>query len=96
MQSRRFGLSALIGIGTTFALLALAFWVDDQGLARALFWQNTLLQNAIPGHNIGTSEEPVLEGTPVHLLASLVSIPLGCVIYGATSFLVLGLLNRRS
>ena len=96
MQSHRFAWSALIGIGITLALLALAFWVDDKELSRALFWHNTLIQNAIPGFNIGTPEKPIIEGTPLHLLAFLVSIPIGFVIYGALAYLALGLVKRRT
>ena len=96
MQSHRFALSALIGIGVTLALLALAFLVDDKELARAIFWHNTMIQNAIGGYNIGTPEMPVIEGTPMNLLAFLASIPLGFVIYGAIAYFFIGLLRRRT
>ena len=96
MNSRRVALSALIGVGVTLALLALAFGVSDKNLAQAIFWHNTLIQNAIGGYNIGTPEQPVIEGTPMNILAFLASIPLGFLIYGVIAYFVIGLLGRRT
>ena len=96
MQSRRLAISALIGIGVTLSLLALAFLVDDIQVSRALFWHNTLIQNTIGGYNIGTTEKPVIEGTPLNILAFLASIPLGFVIYGVIAYVVLGFVRRRT
>ena len=96
MQSHRLALSALIGIVVTLLLLVLAFTVDDRDLAQAIFWQNTLIQNAITGYNIGTVEKPVVEGTPINILAFLASIPLGFLIYGAIAYVVLTLVRPRT
>ena len=96
MHSRNLRFSALIGVGVTLLLLALAFWTDNDQVSRTLFWHNTLIQKAIGGHNIGTAEEPVIEGTPLNLVAFLASIPLGFLIYGAVAYLVLRLVSRRT
>jgi hypothetical protein len=96
MHARHLKVAALIGVFVTLLLLALAFWTDDDQLSRILFWHNTLIQKAIGGYNIGTPEEPVIEGTPVNLVAFLASIPLGFLIYGAIAYVVLCLIRRRT
>jgi len=88
-----------IAIGTvlTLSLLGLAAAADSAGLATladALFWQNGLLQHFAPLHNIGTSERPIYEGTPINFLAFLASIPLGIVIYSVAAYLALHRFQR--
>jgi len=80
-------------------LLALAFGIGSagyDGAARAIFWQNSLLQASVGGHEIGTPEKPILEATPLNLFAFYASIPLGVAIYGCLGFFLIPRLRRRA
>ena len=82
-----------IGVLVTFVLFGLALVAAEFGqesLASFLTWQNTLLQSLAPLGNIGTADHPVYEGTPLNLLAGLLSFPLGFAIYGCAAFYWLG------
>ena len=89
------------GIGTllTLFLLALAVLAGAYGmdrLASALFWQNTVLQAQAPLGNIGTEARPVMEGSPLNIVAFLASIPLGIVIYSSLAYVGLRLRGSRT
>jgi hypothetical protein len=89
---RRCLLALAVGVVATLVLLALAFLADAcdlDGVARALFWQNSLLQSLVPLGNMGTAEHPVYEGSPLNFLAFLASIPLGIAIYTLLAWIVL-------
>lgn len=58
-------------------------------LARAIFWQNGLLQGIILLHNIGTEQDPVYEGGPLNIRAFYASIPLGFILYAIISYATL-------
>jgi hypothetical protein len=94
---RRFLLALGGGVLATFVLLALAFLAgayDMDWLARALFWQNSLLQSLVPLGDIGTPGKPVHEGSPLNLLAFLASIPLGIAIYSSLLWTALAFRGR--
>ena len=89
--------ASIFGIAFTLLLLTGAFVADSaghSGLARAIFWQNGLLQAAVPLNNIGTAQEPVYEGTPLNLMAFVASIPLGFIIYGVAGYVALRFRQR--
>src|SRR5580693_2408104 len=88
-----------IGIVATFAMIGLAFVVDDAGyedFAQYLNWPNLLLQNLAPPHNIGTADHHFLEGSPLNVLAFYASIPFGTLIYGCVAFVTFRLRRRTS
>jgi len=88
-----------IGVLATAVLFALSFAADSFGLtslANGLLWQNTLLQSFAPLGNIGTSQHPVYEGTPLNLLAFLASIPSSIIIYSLVAYAVLSVARRRA
>ena len=96
---KRILLAFAIGVLATAALFALSFAADSFGftsLANAFLWQNTLLQSLAPLGNMGTSEHPVYEGTPLNFLAFLASVPLGIVIYSVMAYAVLSMVRRRA
>jgi hypothetical protein len=96
---RNFAIAGILGVAVTLLLFAVAFVAGSAGhteLARALFWQNELLQALIPRHNIGTPEHPIYEGTPLHLIGFIASIPIGFVIYGVLAYIALRLLRRNT
>jgi hypothetical protein len=89
--------ASVCGVVITLMLLAGAFAADafaHQDLARALFWQNSLLQQLAPPNNIGTLQKPIYEGTPLNLLAFLASIPFGFIIYGVIAYAALRVQRR--
>ncbi|MFN2563888.1 MAG: hypothetical protein ABR499_02595 [Gemmatimonadaceae bacterium] len=50
----------------------------------------------VPYHNIGTPENPVYEGTPLHILAAIAAVPLCAALYTAAGYLLLTLVRRRA
>jgi hypothetical protein len=49
----------------------------------------------VPPVNIGTPENPIYEGTPIHMLAWLSGIPLAFVLYSVAGYIWLRL-RRKS
>ncbi len=97
MKSRTAILGAAVGIGVALTAATefsayFAYDIGAEGLAHALTWANTLLQDAVPCNNIGTAAEPLCEGTPLNLLAYFASFPLSLAAY---SLLAYGLVLRR-
>jgi hypothetical protein len=96
---RRILLAFLIGVGATGVLWILATSAATHGFtttAKALFWQNSLLQQFVPLPDIGSAEHPFPEGSPLTILAYLASFPFGILIYGIAAFLTLRLQSSRS
>jgi hypothetical protein len=82
------------GIGVLFTALtaALSYFASQAGadlLSEILFWPNTLMQSLVPLHNIGTTAHPLYEGTPLNIVAFLVSFPLAVLVYGITAYIFL-------
>jgi len=89
--------AGIFGVALTLLLLACACAADSTGhpdLAGAIFWQNGLMQSAVPLNNIGAVQAPVYEGTPLNLVAFFASIPLGFIIYGVAAYAALRVLRR--
>jgi hypothetical protein len=96
---RRILLAGAIGVLATAAMLALSFVTDTFGfplLSRGLLWQNSLLQALVPLANIGTTDHPIYEGSPLNLLAFVASIPLGIIVYGVVAYIVLFMVSSRN
>ena len=73
-----------IGVGITLALFGLSYLAATTGhsqLSAVFYWQGWGLQVLVPAPNIGTSEQPLYEATPLHLVAFFAGLPLGVVIY---------------
>jgi hypothetical protein len=97
MNSRLWRVASALGIGIvlTGALSGGAFLAHNAGaepIARVLFWPNTLLQELVSPHNIGTPTQPLYEGTPLNFLAFLASFPLGLLAYSVVAYV--GLAKR--
>lgn len=91
--------AALIGVATTLLLFASALVADEAGFVRtaqSLLWQNSLLQGLVPLINIGTIEKPFYEGSPLNILAFFASIPVGFIVYGVASYVVLRIRQRST
>jgi len=50
-----------------------------------------LAVSLVPASNIGTPEKPMYEGTPLHLLAALASVPLCALVYSVFAYTLLAL-----
>ena len=89
--------AALIGVVTTLLLFASALVAGEAGFirtAKTLLWQNSLLQGLVPLINMGSAEKPFYEGSPLNILAFFASIPVGFVVYGVASYVVLRIQQR--
>ena len=89
-------IAASTGAVLTLATSVLAAVLANAGYesaAAVIYWPNTLLQGMVPKHNIGTSETPIYEGTPLNFVAFCASFLLACVSYSAAAT---WLLRRRN
>jgi hypothetical protein len=85
----------LLGTVATPAAVILAV-PAPRPLDAVLAWPLVLLDIWVgPGPNVGTAEEPIYEGTPVHLAALVVGIVLTWVFYVLVARLVLWRVARR-
>lgn len=84
--------SITAGIGMAAILQVLALLAAQRGLttlSRFLDWPGTLMQSALPCTPIPTAVGAGCEATPLHLVASLASLPVSAVIYSWLVYLVL-------
>jgi hypothetical protein len=65
-----------------------AYRSDAPLLAKILRWPNTLLEGLVPPTNIGSTEHPVFEATPVDVFLYLAGYPLGAIVYAAIAYVV--------
>jgi len=98
-QPSRLKRATAIGTGIAIALFIASelsgvfghrFW------AHIFEWQASLLQAFIPPHNIGTPEQPLYEGTPVHLFAWYVGVALSVPLYITIAYAILRLIRFRA
>jgi hypothetical protein len=97
MRSRSacFGIATAVGVLLTAVLQGTSYLAYESGfefLSYALNWPNVALQSLAPCNNIGTTEQPLCEGTPVNYFAYLVSVPVGAAVYTFIAYLLI----RRS
>ena len=73
--------------------------VDPPFLVKALLWPAYLVGPAIgrllPRGNIGTTEHPVYEGTPIDFLVGFALVGFSIFLYPVVTFVVLSLISRR-
>jgi hypothetical protein len=94
---KRVGVAVVMGFLLTLGLNGLAFSTGNLGyplLSKMLIWPNTLLQSLIPLNNIGTAERPIMEGTPLNVLAFIASIPLAWFVYFCIAYVWLASRKR--
>lgn len=63
--------------------------------ARMLAWPSLLLISWVPEIETGTPEVPFREFTPVHMLAGILGIPAGFLLYSAIAWIVIAALRAR-
>ena len=86
---------AVLSIALAFGLTAVGVYAGFQTGAswewpfRILLWPASLLTSWIPGHNIGTAEDPVYEGTPLHLIVFLGGAVVTFLLYAVAAFIAL-------
>ena len=72
--------------------------VDPPSLVKVLLWPVFLLGPVIgrvlPRGNIGTTEHPAYEGTPIDVLAGFALVGLSIFFYPVATFVVLSLVQR--
>ena len=82
------------GIGVLFTALtaALSYFALQAGaelFSEILFLPNTLTQSLVPLHNIGTTAQPLYEGTPLNIAAFFMSFSLAILVYGTAAYIFL-------
>ena len=78
-----------------FVASEVAFETGHGRLARVLEWQASLLQRAVPTPTFGTKENPIYEGTPLHIFAWYVGVVLSVPMYSAIAYSALALRRRN-
>ena len=90
-------LSVLSGIFISSLFSALAFYVGDQGyekMAMILYWPGIFLVNLVPLHNIGSSQSPFYEWTPIHFAALATGYPLGILVYSIVTYVCIKIYRK--
>jgi hypothetical protein len=77
-----------------FVASEVAFETGHGRLARLLEWQASLLQSTVPTPTFGTKENPIYEGTPLHIFAWYVGVVLSIPMYSAIAYAALALRRR--
>ena len=78
---------------TTLGFLV-AFVTGGDFIGRLFYWQGYLLQDLVAAPNLGTTDHPHYEATPVHLIAFIFGIPFGILVYSSLSYVVLSLVQK--
>jgi hypothetical protein len=82
------GIGVLITAGTAAAAFALSSR-GAESVSEVVFWPNTFLQALVPAPNIGTSDHPLYEGTPLNFFAFLASFPFAVTLYAFIAYMFL-------
>jgi hypothetical protein len=69
--------------------------VEPSAFAQTVLAPVPWVVSLVPAHNIGTTDHPVYEGTPVLFAAALAALPLCAAIYTAVGYVLLTLVRRR-
>jgi hypothetical protein len=88
--------SIIIGMAITAAGFVAAFFTAGSNLEHVFYWQGYLLQNLVSAPNIGSAQHPAYEATPIHVVAFLLGIQVGVVLYSLLSFAVLSIVGRKN
>src|SRR4249919_895700 len=83
------GFALTLGCLTTLLTYGAASLAGAAGLvllARILAWPSSVLLSLVPPLNIGTPENPIYEGTPLHMLAWLSGILVAFVLYSVVGY----------
>jgi hypothetical protein len=92
LNQRRALLAFLIGIAPV--LLAITQLKTSGAFTKFVLWPAMLLVGLVPPHNIGTTDNPFYEGTPVHLAAATLGLVLCAILYSAIAYVLLGWIQR--
>ena len=82
-------LSLLIGTVATISLVAashIAFGAGWHNLSHVLYWQGFGAAWLVPCNDLGTSEKPFCEGTPLNVVAFFSGIPVGIALYSSAAY----------
>jgi hypothetical protein len=94
MKSRRARvlLAGVVGLLLTAGCAAIAYLAHRIGselTGPRVLLADPVLQSLIPLLNIGTSEHPIYEGTPLNILAFFASFPIGVGVYSIIAYITL-------
>jgi hypothetical protein len=69
--------------------------VHPSNFAKVVLGPVPILVALVPPHNIGTAQQPVYEGTPIHLVVALAGVPLCALIYTLAAYISISFVTRR-
>jgi hypothetical protein len=96
-RNRLWDRALMVGGGLWLLAVGICMYVSDERVTTVLMplWA-PVSWLAGPGYNIGTSEKPLYEATPVQALAGLAGIGLSAIFYVSLVYVLLRWRQRRS
>ncbi|PTR32743.1 hypothetical protein C8J98_105297 [Luteibacter sp. OK325] len=97
--TRQVLLATVVGVLVTLILAWLSYQAGEagfEGLSNALFWQNSLLQSAVPPLDLGTADRPVYDGMLLMILAFVLNFVIGFIVYGVSAFVIVSRMAERA
>jgi hypothetical protein len=88
-RARRCCIAALVGCLPVLVAARELNSVTPSWFVRTVLAPVPILVSLVPTPNIGTTNEPVYEGTPLHLAVALAALPLCAIIYTMTAYAAL-------
>ncbi len=93
---RRALASVILGLAVTALGLFVAYASDGSAVGRIFYWQGYCMEDLVPAPNLGTPEHPLYEGTPIHIFAFFMGIPVGILLYSLLAFAVLTFIDIKN
>jgi hypothetical protein len=84
-------------VGSAITALALIAFIQfrENPVSPMVLWPLPLLARLVPHGNIGTTENPVYEGSPLDLFAALIGLGISALFYGGLVYAILALRARE-
>jgi hypothetical protein len=93
-RARRWFIAVLLGCTPVAVAARELHSVNPSTFTRTVLAPVPLFVGLVPTHNIGTPEEPLYEGTPMHLLVAIAAVPLCAMFYTLLAYVVLRIGER--
>jgi hypothetical protein len=94
LHQRRALLALLIGAGPVLVAVLQLNNVSVNAFTKFILWPVIVIGGLVPRHNIGTTDNPVYEGTPLNIAAATLGVVLCVGLYSAVAYAVLALIAR--
>jgi hypothetical protein len=94
LRQRRALLAFVIGVGPVLLAVGQLKSVSSNAFTRFVLGPATLIAGLVRPHNMGTTNNPVYEGTPLDLAAMTAGVVLCTVLYSAIAYALLACIAR--